>query len=140
MTMVHKVSDDEMIDKVTGHHLNEVAQMNPPEDELCDIDILVFAESDECRKEPHFHFCKGRMGNGHNNAVDIEVKIRDIDKMTIVRSDTGNMTWNGLEKSRQIVIVWLHRKAFDADILNKEAIRQTWNRCNLNNRVKEEEL
>ena len=48
--------------------------MNPPEDELCDIDILVYAESDECSKEEsHFHFCKGRIGNGHNYAVDIEV-------------------------------------------------------------------
>lgn len=74
MTMIHKVSDDEMIDELTGYHLNEVAHMNPPEDELCDIDILVYAESDECSKEEsHFHFCKDRIGNGHNYAVDIEV-------------------------------------------------------------------
>ena len=26
--MIHKVSDDKMIDEVTGHHLNEVALMN----------------------------------------------------------------------------------------------------------------
>jgi len=63
-----------MIDELTGYHLNEVVHMNPLEDELCDIDILVYAESDECSKEEsHFHFCKGRIGNGHNYAVDIEV-------------------------------------------------------------------
>ena len=41
--MIHKVSDDEMIDELTGYHLNEVAHMNPPEDELCGIDILEYA-------------------------------------------------------------------------------------------------
>ena len=60
--------------------------------------------------------------------------------MTIIRSNTGHLSWSGLEESRQIVIKWLNRKAFDADILNKEAIRQDWNRCNLNNRVNKEEL
>lgn len=60
--------------------------------------------------------------------------------MTIIRSNTGHLSWSGLEESRQIVIKWLNRKAFDADILNKEAIRQEWNRCNLNNRVNKEEL
>jgi hypothetical protein len=60
--------------------------------------------------------------------------------MTIIRSNTGRLSWSGLEESRQIVIKWLNRKAFDADILNKEAIRQEWNRCNLNNRVNKEEL
>jgi hypothetical protein len=72
--MIHKVSEDEIIDELIGYHLNEVVHMNPLEDELCDIDILVYAESDECSKEEsHFHFCKGRIGNGHNYAVDIEV-------------------------------------------------------------------
>jgi hypothetical protein len=60
--------------------------------------------------------------------------------MTKIRSNTGHLSWSGLEESRQIVIKWLNRKAFDADILNKEAIRQEWNRCNLNNRVNKEEL
>ena len=60
--------------------------------------------------------------------------------MTIIRSNTGRLSWSGLEESRQIVIKWLNRKAFDADILNKEAIRHEWNRCNLNNRVNKEEL
>lgn len=60
--------------------------------------------------------------------------------MTIIRSNTGHLSWSGLEESRQIVIKWLNRKAFDAEILNKEAIRQEWNRCNLNNRVNKEEL
>lgn len=60
--------------------------------------------------------------------------------MTIIRSNTGRLSWSGLEESRQIVIKWLNRKAFDADILNKEALRQEWNRCNLNNRVNKEEL
>ena len=60
--------------------------------------------------------------------------------MTIICSNTGRLSWSGLEESRQIVIKWLNRKAFDADILNKEAIRQEWNRCNLNNRVNKEEL
>lgn len=35
--MTHKVSDDEMIDELTGYHLNEVAHMNPPEDEPCEL-------------------------------------------------------------------------------------------------------
>ena len=60
--------------------------------------------------------------------------------MTIIRSNTGRLSWSGLEESRQIVIKWLNRKAFDADILNKEAIRQEWNRCNQSNRVNKEEL
>lgn len=60
--------------------------------------------------------------------------------MTIIRSNTERLSWSGLEESCQIVIKWLNRKAFDADILNKEAIRQEWNRCNLNNRVNKEEL
>jgi hypothetical protein len=84
---------------IQGHHLNEVAQMNPPEDELCDIDILVFAESDECRKEPHFHFCKGIIGNEYKYVVDIEVQIRDIDKMIILSSK--NRKYN-LELFRRI--------------------------------------
>lgn len=43
----------DIIDELTGHHLNEVAQLNPPEDDLGDIDVLVYAESDDCRmKEP----------------------------------------------------------------------------------------
>lgn len=139
--MIHKVSDDEMIDELTGYHLNEVAHMNPPEDELCGIDILEYAESDECcKEEPHFHFCKGRKGNGLNHVVDIEEQIWDIDKMTILSSKTGNLTWNGLEELQLIVTEWLNRKAFDADMLNKEALRQTWNRCNMSNRVMKEEL
>ena len=131
----------EMIDEYTGHHLNEIAHMNPPEDELGDIDILVYAESDDySMKEPHFHFCKDKVGDGYKYAVDIEVKIKDIEEMTILRSITGNMTWCGLKKSRLVVIDWLNRKAYDAEILNKEAVRQTWNRCNMSNRVKKEEL
>ncbi len=90
----------DIIDELTGHHLNEVAQLNPPEDDLGDIDVLVYAESDDCRmKEPHFHFCKGRIGNDHKYLVDIDVKIRNIENMSILRSDTGNMT---LERFRRI--------------------------------------
>ncbi len=85
---------------IQGHHLNEVALMNSPEDDLRDIDILVYAESDDCcMKEPHFHFCRCKTGNGYKYAVDIEVKIRDIENMSILRSDTGNMT---LERFRRV--------------------------------------
>lgn len=115
--MTHKVSDDEMIDELTGYHLNEVAHMNPPEDELCGIDILVYAESENYRmKEPHFHFCIGKTESEYKYAVNIEVKIRDIVNMTILSSITGNMTWRCLEESRFIVTGWLNRNAFDADI------------------------
>lgn len=90
----------EIIYEYTGHHLNEMALMNSPEDDLRDIDILVYAESDDFRmKEPHFHFCKGRIGNDHKYLVDIEVKIRNIENMSILRSDTGNMT---LERFRRV--------------------------------------
>ena len=131
----------ERIDEHTGHRLNEIAQMNPPEEELGDIGILVYVESEDySMKEPHFHFCKDKVGNGYKYAVDIEVKIGDIDEMTILCSETGYMTWRGVEESRQIVTEWLNRKAYDAEMLNKEAVRQTWNSCNISNRGKKEEL
>ena len=89
-----------MINEHTGHRLNEIAQMNPPEDELGDIDILVYVESEDySMKEPYFHFCKDKVGNEYKYAVDIEVKIRDIDEMTILCSETGNMTWREGEKN-----------------------------------------
>jgi len=68
-----------LIDEYIGLHLNEMAQMNPPEDELGDVDTWVYGEStdQDSKKEPHFHFCKDKNGDGHNYAVDIEVKIND---------------------------------------------------------------
>ena len=131
------------VDGISGHRLHEMAQMNPPEDNLGDdIEIWVCGESADKDEiiEPHFHVCKDRTGDGYHYAVDIEVKIRDIVKMTIWRSKTGHLTWDGLSKLYNTVLEWLNKKAFDTDISNKEAIRQEWNRCNIPNRVKREEL
>ena len=133
--------DFDLTDETTGHRVHEMAQMNSPEDELGDVDIWVFGESAiNGIKEPHFHVCRDKNGDGHHYAIDIEVKIRDIEKMTILHSKTGHLTWYGISTLYSAVIDWLNRKAFDTEIANKEAIRQEWNRCNLSNRVKKEEL
>ncbi len=120
-----------------GHHLHEMAQMNLPEDDLGDsIKILVFAEEELLKKEPHFHFRIERQ----NEYIDIEVSIKDILSMTILASKTGNTTWDGLSEPFIKVRHWLEQTACDADMLNKEAIRQEWNRNNMSNRVFKEEL
>ena len=134
--------DFDLIDDNTGHRIRDRAQMNTPEDELGDIDILVYGEcaGNNGIIEPHFHVCKYGTGDKHHHAVDIEVKIRDIEKMAIWRSKTGHLTWDGLSKLYDTVLEWLNKIAFDTEISNKEAIRQEWNRCNMSNRVKKDEL
>ena len=72
--------------------------------------------------------------------IDIEVKIRNIENLDICRSVTGNTSWRGLEVLYNAIRPWLNKKTFDADITNKEAIRQEWNRNNMSNRVAKEEL
>ncbi len=114
-----------------GHHLDEMAQMNVPEDNLEGMKLLVFAESNP-RKEPHFHL--------HKERIDMEIKIKNIDSLTILHSTTGNCTWNELKEEHKKILDWLNKLAIDADMLNKEAIRQEWNRNNMNNRVKKEDL
>ncbi len=120
-----------------GHRLHEMAQINSPEDELGDgIKILVFAEEKSLKKEPHFHFRIERQ----NEYIDIEVCIKDILSMTIIASKTGNTTWDGLTEPYIKVRNWLEQTACDSDMLNKEAIRQEWNRNNMFNRVLKKEL
>ena len=139
----YNINDNfDLIDDNTGHRIRERAQMNTPEDELGDVDILVFGESpiNNGIIEPHFHVCRDKKGDGCHYTIDIKVKIRHIETMTILQSNTGHNTWDSLSYIYNTVLDWLKRKAFDADITNKEAIRQEWNRCNMSNRVKKEEL
>ena len=125
-----------IVDEETGHHLYEMARMNPPEDNLDEgVEIWVYAE-DRHTSHPHFHICKDRLCE----SFDIEVSIKKIDELNILRSKTGHSSWIGLEKMHDTIKKWLNRQAFDADMTNKEAIRQEWNRCNLSNRVKKSEL
>ena len=72
--------------------------------------------------------------------IDIEVKIRNIENLDIWRSVTGNASWRGLNELRHAIKGWLNKMAYDADITNKEAIRQEWNRNNMSNRVAKDEL
>lgn len=66
------VEDDFIVDEVTGHHLYEMARMNPPEDNLDEgSEIWVYAE-DHHTSHPHFHICKGRP----HESLDIEVSIK----------------------------------------------------------------
>ena len=137
------LDDDFIIDEETGHHLYEMARMNPPEDNLGEgIEIWVFAESGDI-KTPHFHVCKDKIGEKKGMpvyAVDIEVSIKCIDELIVLYSRTGHSSWNGLRYMRNAIKKWLNSQAFDADMTNKEAIRQEWNRCNMSNRVKKNEL
>jgi hypothetical protein len=134
------------IDVETGHYYPDRARMNPPEDSLGDVEIWVYDETeDENSVEPHFHVCKGQREEGGNKGaisyeIDIEVKIRNIENLDIWRSVTGNASWRGLDELYGAIRLWLNKKAFDADITNKEAIRQEWNRNNMSNRVAKEEL
>ena len=137
------LEDDFIVDEKTGHHLYEMARMNPPEDNLSEgIEIWVFAESGDI-KPPHFHVCKDKIGDKKGMPVytiDIEVSIKNIDQLTILRSRTGHSSWDGLRGMHDAIKKWLDSQAYDADMTNKEAIRQEWNRCNMSNRVKKKEL
>ena len=133
------------IDGETGHYYPDRARMNPPEDSLDDVIIWVYDETkdEDCYMvEPHFHVCKGQTKEKGVSSyeIDIEVKIRNIEHMDICRSVTGNTSWSGLEVLYNAIRPWLNKKAFDADITNKEAIRQEWNRNNMSNRVAKDEL
>ena len=135
--------EDFIVDELTGHQLYTKARMNPPEDNLdYDLEILVYGETDEDSiKEPHFHVCKNKIDKeGQHYETDIEVKIRNIDKMIICNSISGNLSWEGLHDTLNMIKAWLGKKAYDADMTNKEAIRQEWNRCNMSHRVKVTEL
>ena len=130
------VEDKFIVDEDTGHRLYEMARMNPPEDNLAEgVEIWVYAEGHHA-SHPHFHICKDRP----HESLDIEVSIKKIDELNISQSKTGHSSWIGLEKMHDAIKKWLNRQAFDADMTNKEAIRQEWNRCNLSNRVKKSEL
>lgn len=134
------------VDSDTGHYYPERARMNPPEDMLDNVEIWVYNESsndgDSKYVEPHFHVCKGRVEEGGMNLyeIDIEVKIRNIDQLNIGQSITGNTSWSELDELYNVIRLWLNEKAFDADITNKETIRQEWNRNNMSNRVAIDEL
>ena len=131
------------IDVETGHYYPDRARMNPPEDSLGDVEIWVYNETvDDNSVEPHFHVCKGQTKEigVSSYEIDIEVKIRNIENLDICRSVTGNTSWRGLEVLYNAIRPWLNKKTFDADITNKEAIRQEWNRNNMSNRVAKEEL
>lgn len=129
------------LDVDTGHYYPAKARMNPPEDSFGDVEIWVYDETDDDNiVEPHFHICKGRSDEKGSTSyeVDIEVRIKNIENLDIWRSVTGNNTWRGLEELYHVIRKWLNEKAFDADITNKEAIRQEWN--NMPNRVAKYEL
>lgn len=131
------------IDEDTGHNYPERARMNPPEDALGDVEVWVYDETgDDNSVEPHFHVCKGQTKERGVNSyeIDIEVKIRNITQLDIWQSVSGHTSWKGLEKLYYVVRKWLNEKAYDADITNKEVIRQEWNRNNMSNRVAKTEL
>lgn len=134
------------VDCNTGHYSLDRARMNPFEDMLDDVEIWVYNESsndgDSRYVEPHYHICKGRVEDAGANLyeIDIEVRIRNIDQLNIRQSITGNTSWAGLDELYNAIKKWLNEDAYDADIKNKEAIRQEWNRHNLSNRVAKDEL
>lgn len=128
-----------------GHYFPCRAMMNSPEDSLADVEIWVYSESekevDSNKVEPHFHVCKGMIqGSDFSYEIDIEVKIRNIENLCIRRSISGHTSWIGLEDLYDVIKKWLNEKAFDADITNKKAIRQEWNRNNMYNRVARDKL
>ena len=134
------------VDSNTGHYYPDRVRMNPPEDMLDDVEIWVYNESknEDADKsvEPHFHVCKGWVEDAGANLyeIDIEVKIRNIDQLNIGQSITGNTSWEGLDELYNAIKKWLNEDAYDADIKNKEAIRQEWSRHNMSNRVSKDEL
>lgn len=83
----------DIIDENAGHRIHEMAQMNSPDDELGDVDIWVFGDSAiNGIIKPHFHVCGDKNGDGHHYAIDIAEKIRNIEKLTILHSNTGHIT------------------------------------------------
>ena len=139
---VHSVE----LDGETGHYYPDRARMNPLEDSLGDVEIWVYNETnedvDDYFVEPHFHVCKGQIEEKGKTfyEIDIEVKIKNIEQLNIWRSVTGNTSWSGLDELYNVIRLWLNKKAFDADITNKEAIRLEWNRNNISNRIAKTEL
>ena len=139
---IHRVC----INPGTGHYFPCRAMMNSPEDSLKDVEIWVYSEpeklADSNKVEPHFHVCKGLLQGSDDFAyeIDLEVKIRNIENLCIWRSISGHKSWIGLEDLYDVIKKWLDEKAYDADITNKEAIRQEWNRNNMYNRVARDEL
>lgn len=134
------------LDGETGHYYPDRARMNPLEDSLGDVEIWVYNETneevDDYVVEPHFHVCKSWIEEKGKTfyEIDIEVKIKNIEQLNIWRSVTGNTSWSGLEELYNDIKLWLNKKAFDADITNKEAIRLEWNRNNMSNRIDKDEL
>ena len=125
------------------HYYPDRARMNPSQNSLGDVEIWVYDESeDDNSVEPHFHVCKGQTKERGVSSyeIDIEVKIRNIENLDTWRSVTGNASWRGLEELYNDIKLWLNKKAFDADITNKEAIRLEWNRNNMSNRIDKDEL
>ena len=135
-----------MLDGNTGHYYPDRARMNPPEDNLDDVEIWVYNETEASLDgiiiEPHFHVCKGWIGeNGtFSYEIDVEITIRNIEQLNICRSATRHTSWNGLDELYKVMKKWLNEKAYDTEITNKEAIRLEWNRHNLSNRVAKDEL
>lgn len=101
---IHRVC----INPETGHYFPCRAMMNSPEDSFTDVEVWVYSESEKVvgsnKVEPHFHVCKGMTrGNDFSYKIDLEVKIRNIDNLSIWRSISGHTSWIGLEDLYDVI-------------------------------------